>query len=75
MSPFNVCDLLLNGRTQNSINDRINLMFQDADLMPLFIAENYINMIPPNVANDSVERMVRHMPSKGPLRAFVSGSV
>lgn len=59
MSPFNVCDALLGPRANAAhINERINLMFQDADLMPLFIAENYINMVPASAAADDAARMV-----------------
>jgi len=58
MSPFNVCDALLGPRANAAhINERINLMFQDADLMPLFIAENYINMVPASAAADDAARM------------------
>jgi hypothetical protein len=46
------------GQGTRSINDRINLMFQDADLMPLMIAENYVSMIPSGVGLDDPKRMV-----------------
>ena len=60
MSPFTVCDLLLNPYAkERSLNDRQNLMFQDADLMPLMIQENYINFKPTLAGTDDAKRMVR----------------
>ena len=38
LSPFNAADMLLGPFcSQKHLNERINLMFQDMDLMPLFI--------------------------------------
>ena len=40
-----------------SLNDRMNLVFQDSDIIPLFIQENYINMRP-GAAHSDLSRMV-----------------
>jgi hypothetical protein len=64
MSPFAVMELLLNPFAKDkSISDRVNLMFQDADLMPLMIQENYINFKPTSAGGDEAKRMVHLAPS------------
>ena len=39
------------------LNDRMNLVFQDSDIIPLFIQENYINLRP-CAAHSDLSRMV-----------------
>ena len=47
VSPFKVCDLLLGREGREvSLADQVNLVFQDIDLIPLLIQENYVNHRP-----------------------------
>jgi replication factor C subunit 1 len=47
MSPFECARRLLDGSSSRSnIGERLEMVFQDADLVPLLIQENYINHRP-----------------------------
>ena len=47
MGPFTAVDkLCAPGANTLSVNDRLNLVFQDSDIIPLFIQENYVNYRP-----------------------------
>ncbi|CAL8468443.1 g7983 [Coccomyxa elongata] len=57
MSPFEAGRKLLSLESERlSLNDRIDLVFQDADLVPLLVQENYINHRP-KIADSEVTRM------------------
>ena len=47
ISPFKVCDALLGPEGKRlTIADQVNLCFQDMDLIPLLVQENYVNHRP-----------------------------
>ncbi|UPR05161.1 subunit 1 of replication factor C [Chloropicon primus] len=53
ISPFKVCDVLLGFEGKNySISDQLNMVFQDMDLIPLLVQENYVNHRPQVAGND-----------------------
>ena len=58
MSPFEAARRLLDGSAcaNTSLADQIELVFQDADLVPLLVQENYLNHRP-NIASDDLTRM------------------
>jgi replication factor C subunit 1 len=44
MSPFTAAQTLLSGDSRNMrLADRADLVFQDMDLVPLLVQENYLN--------------------------------
>jgi replication factor C subunit 1 len=47
MGPFTAVDkLCAPDANRLSVNDRLNLVFQDSDIIPLFIQENYLQYRP-----------------------------
>ena len=74
LGTFNVVDKLLSPDRPMTINERLHLSFQDADIIPLFLQackcrarsacctyrsqENYVNMRPHSAKND-LHRLVR----------------
>lgn len=63
LKPFDICGKLLNGQIYNpaakhSLNDKINLYFNDIDFTPLMIQENYLYTRPTNVSS-SFEHLER----------------
>eukprot|EP00898_Chlorokybus_atmophyticus_P003310 jgi/Chlat1/3980/Chrsp26S04217 len=56
ISPFVAADRVFKSDSSLSLGDRMNLVFYDADLVPLLIQENYINHRPFNARNEC-ERM------------------
>ena len=66
LKPFDITGKLLNGQIYNpsanhSLNDKIDLYFNDIDFTPLMIQENYISTKPTNVKStlDHLERVAR----------------
>ncbi|KAK3242089.1 replication factor C subunit 1 [Cymbomonas tetramitiformis] len=58
LSAFTVAEQLLGPDIRRlTVGERIDLMFQDADILPLFIQENYIQMRPTDAGNDEGKRM------------------
>lgn len=66
LKPFDITGKLLNGQIYNpnanhSLNDKIDLYFNDIDFTPLMIQENYISTRPVNVKStrDHLERVAQ----------------
>lgn len=66
LKPFDITGKLLNGQIYNpsanhSLNDKIDLYFNDIDFTPLMIQENYISTKPTNAKStlDHLERVAR----------------
>ncbi len=61
LSPFAVASTLLGFEgAQLSVADQANLMFQDMDLIPLLIQENYLNHRPKVAGSDKQRMQVSH---------------
>eukprot|EP00271_Cylindrocystis_brebissonii_P022485 TRINITY_DN8672_c0_g1_i1.p1 TRINITY_DN8672_c0_g1~~TRINITY_DN8672_c0_g1_i1.p1 ORF type:complete len:642 (-),score=151.06 TRINITY_DN8672_c0_g1_i1:634-2475(-) len=59
LSPFTAADKLLSNACKRvPLGDQIDLVFQDADLVPLLVQENYLNFRPPDVWTEE-QRMDR----------------
>ena len=57
MGPFTAVDKLCAANADKmSVNDRLNLVFQDSDIIPLFIQENYLHYRPFQ-ARDELHRL------------------
>ena len=57
MGPFTAVDKLCAPNADRmSVNDRLNLVFQDSDIIPLFIQENYVHYRP-YAAKDELHRL------------------
>ena len=53
MGPFTAVDKLCSPSANLlSVNDRLNLVFQDSDIIPLFIQENYLHYRPYQARNE-----------------------
>ena len=53
MGPFTAVDKLCAPNADRmSVNDRLNLVFQDSDIIPLFIQENYVHYRPYAATNE-----------------------
>lgn len=66
LKPFDITGKLLNGQIYNpssnhTLNDKIDLYFNDIDFTPLMIQENYLSTKPTNVKStlDHLERVAR----------------
>ena len=59
MSPFEAARRLLSFEGEGlSLSDQIDLVFQDADLVPLLVQENYVNHRPKIAQNDAMRAQV-----------------
>ena len=56
MSPFTAAKILLDGGTALTFSEQIEMVFQDADLVPLLVQENYLNHRP-KIASDECGRL------------------
>ena len=60
MSPFEAARKLLSMESQHiSLGTQSDLVFQDMDLVPLLIQENYLNHRPVVATNDQMRMQVR----------------
>ncbi len=56
ISPFEAARKLMEGSARLSLMDKMELVFQDADLVPLLIQENYVNQRP-DIARTDITRL------------------
>lgn len=59
LKPFDIVPRLLSGGRNMSINDRIGLYFNDMDIIPLMIHENYRNTRPAGTALHHLESVAK----------------
>ncbi|PSK38944.1 hypothetical protein C7M61_002250 [Candidozyma pseudohaemuli] len=57
LKPFAITMELLGGGQRKSLNDKIDLYFNDIDFTPLMIQENYLNANPPVSPKERLERV------------------
>lgn len=62
ISPFEACKQVFVGDPNRSLNDKSDLFFADYSMMPLFVQENYLSIIPNNLTGTTKkEKVLSHL--------------